>query len=273
MKHYISILLIVFGHTVLHAMELHKTLDKALLAASMQGNVNEIRNCIGKGANVNAQDAITGTTPLHHIAHNCRLKDTAKLLLDNGAKVNIKDNAGMTPLHCASFEGCEATIRLLLEQGADVKILNNQGNVPVDLAYLTRARRAFEDYRELQKIQEEETEGKTLHWAKALNDAIKNGYKSLVAYLLSKPIWSQATLLHSLKEAKIAYTQELSKMAVANLLEPDDSMTEAYKEIGAMLRKYVGLYGPEYRISKTGLDIALFSEEIRKHIASMQFKR
>ncbi|MEX0940886.1 MAG: ankyrin repeat domain-containing protein [Candidatus Babeliales bacterium] len=52
-----------------------------------------------------------------------------KLLLENGAPINIKGNCGWTPLHRAS--GNPAVVQLLLEYGAPIDIQDNFGNTPL----------------------------------------------------------------------------------------------------------------------------------------------
>ena len=68
-----------------------------------------------------------------HNACVCWQHRIVKLLLDNGAKVNVKDNNGNSHLHIAceygSFRGSEPcdTVKVLLENGADVNSMNNKG--------------------------------------------------------------------------------------------------------------------------------------------------
>jgi ankyrin repeat protein len=58
-----------------------------------------------------------------------------KLLLENGANVNLQDHCGTTPLHCAvrAVAGNkEQIIKLLLDNGADLKIKDSLGKTPSD---------------------------------------------------------------------------------------------------------------------------------------------
>lgn len=59
----------------------------------------------------------------------------AKYLIENGARVNAKDTAGMTPFHyCVSQFGNSCTLeiaKILLENGADINVSNRFGATPL----------------------------------------------------------------------------------------------------------------------------------------------
>ena len=57
-----------------------------------------------------------------------------KMLLNAGAEVNVKQQAGFTPLHAAAQYGDIEILILLLEHGADVTIRMEGGKLPADLA-------------------------------------------------------------------------------------------------------------------------------------------
>ncbi len=56
-----------------------------------------------------------------------------RLLLAKGADVNVKDNAGETPLHSAAMNGSVDVTTLLLANGADVNAKDNQGRTPLEM--------------------------------------------------------------------------------------------------------------------------------------------
>ncbi len=74
-------------------------------------------------------------TPLHWAVENGQLY-AAKLLIDNGADVNAKDNGGNTPLHCACLFGHVGTTKLLIHNEANVNAKDNYGNTPLHYACL-----------------------------------------------------------------------------------------------------------------------------------------
>jgi ankyrin repeat protein len=68
---------------------------------------------------------------LHWAAEN-GLVDIAALLIEQGAKVDEKDQFGNTALHLALRH--PDVVRLLLDSGADVNARNAMGNTPLHLA-------------------------------------------------------------------------------------------------------------------------------------------
>ncbi|HEU0093568.1 MAG TPA: ankyrin repeat domain-containing protein, partial [Vicinamibacteria bacterium] len=74
------------------------------------------------GANVNKVETGRGRTPLHQIADHLNLdgerRDIAVLLLDKGAKADVKDSTGKTPLALALESRNDDAVKLLRERGA-----------------------------------------------------------------------------------------------------------------------------------------------------------
>lgn len=57
-----------------------------------------------------------------------------ELLLKRGAKPNLQNPVGQTPLHCASSQNNVRTLELLLEYGADPNVQNNFRQTALHLA-------------------------------------------------------------------------------------------------------------------------------------------
>jgi len=61
-----------------------------------------------------------------------------KVLVEEGADIETKDNGGRTLLHQAASRGHEAVVRLLVEDGADIRTKDNNGQTPHYLAAYLR---------------------------------------------------------------------------------------------------------------------------------------
>ena len=71
-----------------------------------------------------------------HVAVECNVLSVVTMLLDNGAKVENKDQKGNTPLHWAAIRGRFDCIDELLKHNASVTVQNNEGQTPLHLAAL-----------------------------------------------------------------------------------------------------------------------------------------
>ncbi|KAH6664496.1 hypothetical protein B0J14DRAFT_523182, partial [Halenospora varia] len=91
-----------------------------------------VKLLLDQGADVNLKDNYK-RTPLHQASVNGHTK-VVQLLLDQGADVNSKDSDGKTPLDLASASGHAEVVQLLLDQGADVNSKDSYGRMPLDLA-------------------------------------------------------------------------------------------------------------------------------------------
>ena len=80
---------------------------------------------IENGADVNIRNKTGGT--LLHITNNFQI---VKVLIENGADINARNNYGQTPLHWIRNDNLEIA-KLLIESGADVNAKNNKGNTPL----------------------------------------------------------------------------------------------------------------------------------------------
>lgn len=122
---------------VREALEHDRTMAKArnargqtlLMQAAVYGDADEVGWLIGKGADPNVADA-AGATPLMWA-----LEDTRKvrILLEAGAKADVRSGDGLTPMLMAVDLACSAdVVRLLLEHGA--KARPDQGTDPLVMA-------------------------------------------------------------------------------------------------------------------------------------------
>ncbi len=76
-------------------------------------------------------------TPLH-----CAVAECIPLLIKAGAKVNVQDKNGWTPLHWAVHWADVDRVRELLKAGADPKIKNKKGQMPI--WFIARDYKTFE---------------------------------------------------------------------------------------------------------------------------------
>ena len=102
---------------------------KTLHKACSKGDIEGVKQFLGKGADVNAEDKHEWT-PLHYAAYNGHTK-IAKFLVGSGADVNAKEIADETPLHKSAFGGHKETAELLIAKGADVNAKNESGWTPL----------------------------------------------------------------------------------------------------------------------------------------------
>jgi ankyrin repeat protein len=94
----------------------------------------EIYGLVTEGVDIDAQDN-DGRTALHFAVQSYRV-DAITLLLQAGARVDLKDKFGNTPLCTAvnNSQGRGEIIRLLLKGGAEKNTKNLSGLSALDLA-------------------------------------------------------------------------------------------------------------------------------------------
>jgi len=76
-----------------------------------------------------------GCTPLH-LAVFHGMEDMAKLLLSNGADVDVTNNSWETPLHWAARNDYKDIAELLLANKAEINAVDKSGSTPLDIAIL-----------------------------------------------------------------------------------------------------------------------------------------
>ena len=60
--------------------------------------------------------------------------ETLKLCLEWGLDINAKNDIGYTALHGAAFRGANEVVKLLVEKGARTDVKNQEGRLPVNMA-------------------------------------------------------------------------------------------------------------------------------------------
>jgi uncharacterized protein len=106
----------------------------ALHFASYFAQPEAAKLLLDKGAQVDAvANNTTRVMPLHSAA-SARNLAAARLLLEHGATVNARQQAGWVPIHAAAQNGDSEMVDLLLKHGADAKIVNDEGKTPAMVA-------------------------------------------------------------------------------------------------------------------------------------------
>lgn len=107
-------------------------LDRNMLAASLNEDIQEMQRLLDEGADINVQD-IKGWTPLCNAVNDDNI-EVALFLLNRGANVNARDMYNSTPLHEAVRGGDIEMVTMLIEHGADVNMVDDAGNTPLAVA-------------------------------------------------------------------------------------------------------------------------------------------
>jgi ankyrin repeat protein len=101
----------------------------AVATAARDADVDQVRELIAAGANVNEPEA-DGTSALLWATYQSS-PDLVSILLEAGADPNAANSFGVTPLLQASRYGDAATIAALLERGADFAAATREGETPL----------------------------------------------------------------------------------------------------------------------------------------------
>ena len=103
-----------------------------LMWVSLNGNQKMCKMLLKEGALVDMQDD-KGRTALYHAASNGHV-ELCTLLIENNAHVNQQTNVGWTPLHLAAHNGHAHVCTLLLKNTAHVNHQADNGWTPLHLA-------------------------------------------------------------------------------------------------------------------------------------------
>jgi len=102
-----------------------------MLYSALNSNVQDLKNAINAGADVNVRTT-DGETALHIAIR--KSYEFIPFLIESGADVNARDKDKKTPLHKAVINGFLKSIQILIEAGADVNARDIYGNTPLHLA-------------------------------------------------------------------------------------------------------------------------------------------
>ncbi len=101
-------------------------------SAVSKGNIEELQKHIAVNTDLNEKEPLGGGTLLmtSAVINNIEI---AKLLVENGADLEAKNNDGSTALMTAVFFCHPEIVTLLLENGAQVNAKKNSGQTPMDV--------------------------------------------------------------------------------------------------------------------------------------------
>jgi ankyrin repeat protein len=102
-------------------------MENDFFVAVQQGDINKVHSLINRVGIDTRSTAV-------HTAILFGKYDILKLLIENGADINAKDNQGNSPIHGAIENNEIHILRLLIEKGADINAKNNLGQSPLHLA-------------------------------------------------------------------------------------------------------------------------------------------
>ncbi|MCP4170792.1 MAG: ankyrin repeat domain-containing protein [Fuerstiella sp.] len=102
-----------------------------LTDAAVAGNIEAVRQHIATGTDLNERNPEGGSTALIAAA-TFGQNETACLLIEADADLEVRNNDGSTALHTAAFLCREKIVKALLAKGADRNARNNAGSTALD---------------------------------------------------------------------------------------------------------------------------------------------
>lgn len=156
---------------------------KSGLHTAVSGDdLEEVKNLIARGENVNLKDEnYHNITPLFLAVENGNA-EIAEALLNGGAKINAKDDNKQTPLMRLDEDASPELVNLLINHGAKVNLIDKDGNNALVLASRSASPevlRILIDY--ISNINAQNGEGRTALMEAADADNIENVRALLLA--------------------------------------------------------------------------------------------
>ncbi|XP_071572549.1 uncharacterized protein [Temnothorax nylanderi] len=159
------------------------TNQERMFAALEEENLESLKDCLKKGADINARNVNLWTT-LHFAVKGPSLEVT-KFILDQNLSVNVKDINGRTPLHVAAAHGRKNIVEFLIkEAGLDVDELDTNGKTPLHVA----TQNGHKGTVEVLLKNEANAIAQDNYGLSALHRAINNNHIDVVKILLKKDV-------------------------------------------------------------------------------------
>lgn len=159
------------------------TNQEKMFAALEEGNLEDLKSYLRKGADINARSSTSWTT-LHFAAKGPSLEVT-KFILDQNLGVNVKDVKGQSPLHIAAAHGRKNIVEFFVrEVGVYVDDLDNSGKTPLHIA----AQNGYKDVVELLLKSNANVGIKSFDDFTPLHYAVKNNHMGVIKVLLGKEV-------------------------------------------------------------------------------------
>ncbi|GMH36812.1 hypothetical protein BSKO_04685 [Bryopsis sp. KO-2023] len=108
-------------------------LNRDLFDAAGSGDSEKVKELLSKGADFRSTHEKFDSTPLNFAAQGGHV-EAVKILIQEGANVDSKDNLGFTPLLDAAFYSRVDVIEVLLESGADIEARTDKSSTALILA-------------------------------------------------------------------------------------------------------------------------------------------
>lgn len=96
--------------------------------AAKLGQLDRVRALLAEDPSLANARGWKGFTPLHGAVGDIHTPEMTELLLDAGADVNARNDAGIAPLHLA---GSPQLADILVRRGADLNLRDGNGRTPV----------------------------------------------------------------------------------------------------------------------------------------------